>query len=244
MKSATHLLSGILLAAFASQSAGCFIENNDPYYYEDATITAVWSFKNLATDRETGCPVGYDTVRLISQPLDSRNEPAGEPYIDLFDCADFRHSSALLPPDVYQVWLEVTTGADGSIYAQSTSAIVDVIDRDATFNATILNDGGYFLFDWTLLGESTNTTLSCQPGETIAVHSMLVGSTRGRDEAFDCDAGSGVTAGLVAGEYDVTITVRDANHRTIGTATTLRASILDRNRVTDLGVVTIPVENE
>ncbi len=245
MNPVAHLLSGTLLAALVSQSAGCIIESDDPYDYEDATITAEWSFKNLETATITGCPAGYDTVRLISQPLNSRTEPVGEPYVDLFDCAEGRHPSALLPPDVYQVWLEVTTGAQGEIYAQSTSAIVDVIDRDATFSATILDDGGYFLFDWTLRGESTNTTLACRPGETIAVHTMLVGSTTGRDEAFDCDAGSGVTAGLVEGEYDVILTVRDENNRTVGTATALRAQpILDRNRVTDLGLVTIPVENE
>src|SRR5687767_5247456 len=138
-----------LIAALAS---GCVVRE-DPYYeYEDATITGEWSFMNIATDSRTGCPQNFGTVRMISQPLDGRLRPIGEPFIDLFDCVDGRHTSAFMPPDIYEVWLEVVTDGGGTMYAQSTSKIVDVIERDALFAATILNDGGYFVLDWQLRG--------------------------------------------------------------------------------------------
>lgn len=241
-----NLALGSLIALLASQATACIIYDDEPYY-EDATITAEWSFKNLANETFTGCPIGFDTVRLVSQPVNSRLEPLGEPFIDLFDCVDGRHPSALLPPDVYQVWIEVVSSSQSSLYAQSTSAIVDVIDRDATFAATILNDGGYFLFDWELRGATTNAALSCGAAgtDTVSILTTLVGTTEAHDDLFDCAAGSALTSGRLNGTYTVSVAALDANDRSIGTAPELiNKAILDRNRVTDLGLVTIPITNQ
>jgi hypothetical protein len=224
-------------------AVGCVPYEEDPYYEEDALITGEWSFLNIATNSTTGCPAGFGTVRMISQAVDNRFSPVGEPYIDLFDCRDGRHTSAFLPPDVYQVWLEVVTDNNGSLYAQSTSKIVDVIERDATFSAQIINDGGYFLLDWQLRGASTNQTLSCSGVDSVEILSTLVGETEAIGDKFRCGDGSGLTAGLLNGSYTLSVAALDASDRAIGTAPAqTNKAIRDRNQVTDLGLITIPIE--
>jgi hypothetical protein len=230
-----------LLAIVASQAAGCVM--HDEYYYEDATISGEWSFLNIATNTETACPVGFNTVRMISQPVDARLAPVGEPFIDLFDCADGRHSSAFLPPDVYEVWLEVVTDSGNSLYAQSTSKIVDVIDRDALFSAQILNDGGYFLLDWQLRGKVSNQEVSCDGVSSVEILSTLAGETEAVGDKFTCRDRSGLTAGLLNGTYTLSVAALDANNRALGTTPAITSkAIRDRNQITDLGLITIPIE--
>ena len=235
----------LALFGFALGAVGCVPYEEDPYYEEDALITGEWSFHNIAggSDTRTGCPAGFGTVRMISQPVDSRLAPIGEPFIDLFDCLDGRHTSALLPPDVYQVWLEVVTDNNSSLYAQSTSKIVDVIERDALFSAQIINDGGYFLLDWQLRGSMSNSTLSCTGIDSVEILSTLSGSTEAVGDKFRCGDGSGLTAGLLNGSYTLSVAALGADNRAIGTAPAqTNKAIRDRNQVTDLGLITIPID--
>lgn len=240
-----HVMKNLAwLALLASQAAGCVIYDDTEPYYEDATITGEWSFLNIATDTVTGCPAGFGTVRMISQPVDGRNAPVGEPYIDLFDCSDGGHTSAYLPPDVYLVWLEVVSDNTSSLYAQSTSQIVDVIERDALFSAQILNDGGYFLLDWELRGEASNQPLSCAGVDSVEILSTLSGETEAVGDKFDCADGSGLTAGLLNGAYTVSVAALGADDRALGIAPAQTSkAIKNRNQVTDLGLITIPIDN-
>ncbi len=235
-----------LVSLLGALATGC-VAYDDRYgdpYYEDATITGEWTFKNIATDTRTGCPVGFGTVRMISQPVDARLAPIGEPYIDLFDCLDGRHTSALLPPDVYQVWLEVTSDSNSQLYAQSTSKVVDVVDADALFSAEILNDGGYFLFDWQLKGQSTNQTLACDGVSSVEITSTLAGETQAVADKFRCGDGSGLTAGLLNGTYTLSLAALDASNKALGVAPAQTNKVIrDRNQITDLGMITIPIDN-
>ena len=232
-----------LLLLVASQAAGCVMREEEPYY-EDALITGEWTFYNIATDTQTRCPTGFGTVRMVSQPVDNRFAPVGEPFIDLFDCLDGRNTSAYLPPDIYQVWLEVVSDGGGSLYAQSTSKIVDVIDRDALFSASILNDGGYFLMDWQLRGSNTNQTVSCDGIDSVEILSTISGTTEALGDKFTCRDGSGITAGLLNGAYTISVAALDASNRALGTAPTItNKAIRDRNQITDLGLITIPIAN-
>lgn len=236
-----------VLLAVATSATGCVVREDGYYeddpYYEDALITGEWSFLNIATNQQTNCPQGFGTVRMISQPVDSRLAAIGEPFIDLFDCGEGRHSSAALPPDVYQVWLEVTSDDNRSLFAQSTSQIVDVIERDATFSAQILNDGGYFLLDWQLRGSTSNTTLSCAGVDSVEILSTLSGETQAIGDKFRCADGSGLTAGLVNGSYTLSVAALDPANKSLGTAPALTSkAIRDRNQITDLGLITIPID--
>ena len=230
-----------LLALLATQAAGCVYYADGEGVYEDALITGEWSFVNIATNTTTACPAGFGTVRMISQPVDTRLQAVGQPFVDLFDCVDGRHTSAYLPPDVYEVWLEVMDDRGSQMYAQSTSKIVDVIEQDALFSAQILNDGGYFLLDWQLRGETSNALLSCDGVGGIELTATLASSTQALADTFDCRDGSGLTAGLRAGSYTLSLSANDAGDRSLGAASAQTKSIRDRNQVTDLGLITIPI---
>jgi hypothetical protein len=235
-----------MLAVIASQATGCIITSgDDDDVFDEATITAQWSFKNVANNQTTGCPNGFNTVALHSQELDAADNPIGLPIIDLFDCIDTRHDSAPLPASVYESWIEVTTSGGASLYAKSLSAIVDVTQVDKTFSATILNDGGYFQVGWNLRGAQSGAPLQCRdiPNiDGVEIISTVTGGTQAVVDKFDCEAGIDVSDGLLQGSYTVSVDAFQDGAGALGPPVNLtNRAIRDRNGVTDLGTVTLPI---
>lgn len=237
------LVLGSLMAVVVSQAAGCVITSGD----EDAVITANWSLKQQATGQTLSCPPGTTSASIYSQPVDLDYRPVGSPFIDIFFCDDNSGRTAPLPPDVYQVWVQLESTSGGSVYARSLSAFVDVIDQDKTFTTTILNDGGYFQFDWDLVDAANGAPLTCgqiaEIGGVGAVSTSVANNTMFFDDKFDCDAGTGITGGLLQGAYTVAIDALDRSDRSISPMpTTLTNRVIDdRNGVTDLGTVMVRV---
>jgi hypothetical protein len=184
-------------------------------------------------------------VKLYNQELDANNRPIGEPIVDLFDCIDGRHESAALDPVVYETWLEVRNGEFGAVYAESLSAIVDVRDVDKTFSATILNDGGYFQVAWALKGQTTNQPLQCRDVanlDGVEIISTVTGGTQAVVDQFDCTKGIDISGGLLAGAYTVSVDAFQDGGPALGPPVNLtNRTIKDRNGVTDLGTVTLPI---
>ncbi len=237
-------LGSLVTALLASQAAGCVIEN-DGFGSEAAAINAQWSFRDVTNNATTQCPAGFDTVALNSQPIDFDGRATGPVIIDLFDCFDFHGTSAPLPPDIYQSWIEVRNTVNNSLYAESLSAIVDVIDSDKTIDITILNDGGYFQLAWDLIGADSNQRLECSDVsglDGIEVISTSVSSPdKSETDQFTCSDHAGVTGGFLQGAYTISIDAFD-NGRAIGEPVNVSEKVIrDRNRVTDLGHVDIPV---
>jgi hypothetical protein len=240
-----NLVLGSLIALTASQAAGCIIESSS----DDAFITANWTFRNEATGTTTGCPSGFDTVALYNQEVTSSGSEIGSPIIDLFDCADGSGTSAPLPPTLFKSWISVTDTNNTSKYAESTAAYVDVTVSDKSFNAQILNDGGYFYFAWNLYGASTNADLSCaQAGATGGVEAIatdISDSSNSASDQYDCEVGAAYTAGYRAGTYTVSVSALNSSDAAIGTAPALtNKSIGIRNAVTELGTVEIPIDGK
>lgn len=239
-----------LTAMVAMAASGCIITSGDDTGDDDgdfATVTAKWSIKNLATNDNTlPCPPGTNTAALYNQAIDDAGDPVGSPAIDLFNCSDFQGAATDLLPDVYQSWVELTNGSGGTVYAKSLSAIVDVVSVDKTFETTILEDGGYFMLDWTLHAAQGAAELSCsQAGaNNVSLDLTLQGTGPGTDPiAVDlpCAPGYGVSQGLQEGQYTVSITATDADGP-VGPAVNMASKmILDRNQVTDLGHVDVPI---
>jgi hypothetical protein len=234
------LVLGSLIAVIAS-TAGCVVN-------EDAVITANWSLKQEATGQIISCPPGTTTAAVYSQPVDSSNRPVGSPIIDLFDCDDNSGQTAPLPPDVYQTWVELTSEGGANVYARSLSAFVDVLDSDKTFTTTLLNDGGYFELDWDLVDAQTNAPLACADvtdlGGVGVVSTQVANMSMFKDDKFDCDDHHGITAGLLRGAYTVSIDAMNRADQSITPQSVVLTNrvIGERNTVTDLGTVTIPVE--
>jgi hypothetical protein len=231
---------GSLIALTTITAAGCTTKSSG------AVVSATWSIKTTAGSSAT-CPPGFDTAALYNQEVNATTlVPIGQPIIDLFDCAAGRGSSAPLPAAVYQTWVEIANHDNTQVYAQSLSAIVDVVATDKTFSAEILTDGGYFLLSWDLIGASSNQPLSCAQagaaGGVEAVSTDVASSTNTASDIFTCDDHQGVTSGFKAATYTVSVAALNAGMQSIGTAPTLTNKRINApNKVTDLGNLMIPI---
>jgi hypothetical protein len=235
-----------LIALAASQAAGCIIESGDDDPGEYAYVSATWQLKNEATNQTTTCPTGYDTAALYNQPIDANGNNTGAVIVDLFNCSAGAGTSAPLPPTMYLTWIEITDHNNDNVYAQSLSAVVDVTVSDKTFNAQILNDGGYFQLDWALVGATSNASLSCSQagaaGGVELIGTDVSNANNSNSDIFDCEDHTGVTAGYVAGTYTLSVAALNASEASIGTAPTLTNKVIQpQNAVTDLGTVNIPI---
>lgn len=243
------LVLGSLMAVVVSQAAGCIITSS-----EDAVINAQWDLKTTSGTL-LSCPPGTTTAAVYAQPVDTNYNLVGSPYIDLYDCDVGVGNSAPLPPDVYQVWVELTSEGGGNVYATSTSLneasatddyFVDVLDFDQTFKTTILSDGGYFQFDWDLRDTATNAPLSCAEGAVSKVAMLSTSVTNGNnsfDDRFPCDKQYGLTGGLLQGAYTLEVSAADSAGRGLGPQTELlNRPVNGPNRVTDLGSITVHVD--
>ena len=241
------LVLGILVATVVSQAAGCVISTSDDTT-NYATITANWSLETVAGGAAT-CPPGFDTAALYSQTVDSENRLTGSPIIDLFNCADGVGISDPLPPAVYASWIAITNGSNTSTYAESIKAIVDVVDVDKNYSASILTDGGYFEMTWDLMGATTNASLTCAqvPGvvsSTGGVEAVVTvsGGTASATDQFNCEDHYGLTAGFLNGSYTVSVDAFSASGAE-GTAPLLVNKVINNaNKVTDLGNIIIPID--
>lgn len=243
------LVLSSLMTVLVSQAAGCIITSGSE---EDAVITAQWSLKSLDSNATIPYPPNVTTAAVYSQEVDANYRPIGSPIIDLFDVEDNAGTTAPLAPSVYQVWVELTSEGGSTVHARSLSAYVDVIDTDKTFTTTILEDGGYFQLAWNLVGASSNAPLSCEDAgissgrpSGIYIEAFLANSTTAEaTDIFDCGDGAGITAGYPAGDYDVLVDARLTTDQPVGGAPTIAATIGDRNQVTNLGTVNIPITGE
>ena len=232
-----------------SQAAGCIVQsdrNFDGGSVEVATISARWSFRNMLDGATTRCPTGFDTVQLNVQSIDANGDPIGDPAVDLFDCGANRGVATDLFPDVYQVWIEVRSHDLTKLYAQSLSQILDTRQVDQTFTTDVLNDGGYFLLGWDLVGKTSNRPLECSQVaglDTVrTISTSIADSTRAYDDLFTCSDHSSVSAGLLQGAYTISIDAM-VGEKSVGKATTLTTKVIGgQNAITDLGTIVIPID--
>jgi cysteine-rich repeat protein len=215
----------------------------------DAAITASWQLKNLATNSAAACPRDYDTAAIYNQPIDAAGNNVGTPVIDLFDCIAKTGTASNLEPTRYLTWVEITNHDNTSVFAKSLSAVVDVTNADKSFAAEILVDGGYFQMQWNLVGKNSGQPRTCaQAGAAGGVESVATDVSTPANAAsdrFDCEDGYGVTAGFLAATYTVSISALNGADQAVGTAPTLTNKIIgEKNAVTDLGTIMIPIDGQ
>ena len=221
-------------------SATCHVETVNA-----AHVTANWTIKTVS-GTTASCPPGFDTAAVYDQEVDANGAPIGQPIIDLFNCSAGTGVTAALPPAVYQTWVEITNTNNTSKYAQSLSAIVDVTVADKTFSAEILTNGGYFQLAWHLVGATSNNTLTCAQagaaGGVEAISTDVANSSNTASVIFTCTDQAGVSGGLLAATYTVSVDALNSSMQAIGTAPTLtNKTILAPNKVTNLGTITVPI---
>lgn len=242
------LVLGSLMAVLVSQAAGCIISSGGDDY---AVISAEWDLKTTAGQTLT-CPPGTTTAAVYAQAVDTDYRLVGSPFIDLYDCNAGVGNSDPLPPDVYQVWVELTSEGGGNVYASSTSLnensptddyFVNVLDVDQTFATTILSDGGYFQFDWDLRN-AANQPINCNGVAKVAILSTSVTNANNSfDDRFPCEKQYGLTGGLLQGGYTLEVSATNAAGVGLGPQTEiLNRPVTSPNRVTDLGTVMVRVD--
>jgi hypothetical protein len=239
-----------VFALVASTATGCIIESgsgDDTPPIDTGLITANWSFKELATNAILPCPSGFNTAAFYAYPVDAANARLGEPFIDLYQCGAGTGTSDY-PLGRYEVYLEITNGTNTGLYAQTLPAIVDIRPDDATFTTTVIDDGGFFLFDWELRGETSGTPLTCtQAGATggVDITATLSGTAEATTDVFPCEQGTAYTGGLIAGTYVVSVAALNSADQAVGVAPELvNKAIQAPNKVTDLGLIMIPITGQ
>jgi hypothetical protein len=231
-----NLVLSAFVAVLASQAAGCIIvdDNNTP---TGNRIAATWNYK-INGVAQPGCPAAANGVRLMV-----KSQTTAQEFTTNFTCAE-RILIDYFPDDTYQIWVELTSG--GQPYARSLSVIENVtgVGKDITFD--LHEDRGFFFLQWSLKGATSNTLLGCAqvPGLSyVGLLTTKVGTTTRVNSKFDCGPGVGVSQALEKGGHTVKIDAAAANDGTLGGLAALNnQQILDRNQVTDLGTVVIPID--
>ena len=134
-------------------------------------------------------------------------------------CLDGIGVSAALPPGPYTFTLEILG------YATSLPQDVDLTDGiSRRIDAEIVTDGGYLRIDW---------AVDCTQVDYVQVTAGPYTDT------FACGDHARLTKALPAGTYSVSVAAQRSG-ALVGSVTTLSGvNVLDKNRVTDLGVVPI-----
>ena len=206
--------------------------------------TANWAVK-LADGTPQTCPNGYDTAALYSQLVDANGQPVGQPVIDLFTCSDGTGTSGYLAPGVYDTWIEITTQSGAPVYAQTVDALVDLTSGDKTYTADIYKDGGYFGWSWNLVGDTSNSALTCSQVSGIAgveLDVLISGQTQVYSkDLFSCEDGRGVTSVLPEGSYSVEPYAFSNSAKLSVDQKLDNEVIMNSNKVTNLGMITLRI---
>ena len=239
------LALGALLAAAASSTA-CTPAPTD------AVVTATWSFSTYANRNQAPtdpCPAGFDTATIHAKPWDpflGEFVPGGREVLDKFDCSAKVGTTAPLD-GIYLIWVSIENSSGSSVYASSESEFFDTIDGDANIALpTLFKDAGFFDLTWDLM--RGNTRVRCQDvgigsSGSVASTSISVASpTFMVIDKFTCSEGFGVSEVLPADTYDITVTASTGSSDVGASGPIADVAIHDRNGLTHLGHIKIPVQ--
>jgi len=233
---------------------------------------ASWQLKNISGSN-AGCPAGFDTAIVISWKLDGSGNPigtcspggtpSGSCYLDLFNCADGAGTTTAIPAGRYRTFVAITNTTGSSIFASSLSDDVDLTTANGAFpndpgltHGTIYKDGGYFAAAWQLVGATSGNALTCTQAMSggVSVLSTVTGGTASADDIFNCTDGGGITGGLLAGSYTVSVSALDTSTPglALGAPTNLASKVIQEpttascsprsDCVTDLGMLSLSVD--
>lgn len=233
-----NLVLSALVAAVTSQAAGCIIidDNDEPPPPVGNRIAATWNYK-VGGVTQQGCPIGANGVRLIVQSLTTQVKDAV-----VFTCAD-KILIDYFPDDNYRIWVELTS--NNQPYAQSLAVEMSVVGQSPDLTFDIHEDRGYFFASWSLRGQTSQSTLSCTQVPNlnkIALDATKQGTTGLEQSFMDCGPSSGFSKALEAARHTVVVTAVNTAGQALSTPVTVtNQDILDRNRITTMGSVILPV---
>ncbi len=240
------VLGALLTAAVSSAACGSTSDTS-------ARITASWSFNTFANRNgaaNADCPAGFDTAAVIVRPWDEFVGDFTGPAVpsDLFDCSAKVGTTAPLD-GVFQVWVQIESHDQQTVYAQSESVVIDTANGDQSITLpTLFTDAGYFDMSWDLERSGSTARLHCaDAGITsagrISTSAQAMSSSMIYVDQFSCDDGFGITSELPVDSYDVTVTVTSMPGTDIGASDPIPdQQITAPSGLTHLGHVKIIVQ--
>lgn len=241
-----NLVLSALLFAGLTQAAGCIIVADDTTGDGTGDVNVSWSL--LSSDINGNiiaapCPVGGDTVQIISQ----RGNDA--PFTDTFFCADGGGIADRLPAGQYLVWIQITDSAGVTKFAESSAFPVTVVDGATTPQPIdIFTDRAFFQVSWNLTLGGSPTTCAAAAADKVSVLATVTGGSNGFDDdkAFCTDGEAGkqvfTQTPVPLDSYTVVVAALDTTGASIGDSAPLTNKSLDwGNEFENLGSVTIPL---
>jgi hypothetical protein len=206
------LVLATFMAVMASLATGCIISSGDDGVDPgddgpgdvEYNLNVDWAIGNVGSSAGVNCPVGADAI-LHAQPVDDDNNNVGAELTVTFPCEQFQ-GTALLPADVYAVWLEITDYAETPSWEegmadQDRNDIEDLLTADNSHTFAFWDNGGYFAVEWTL---PAGETCASAGADGAFFTPTLSGTTFiGDPDVFNCEAGFGITAEYIEGQYVV-----------------------------------------
>jgi hypothetical protein len=211
------VIPALLLGAL--QATGCIFVSDDDTE-DTASINVSW---NLVSDgAPAGCPAGATTAAVNAQ-----RGGAGSPFVDLFDCADGAGFADDLPLDTYTVWVDFTDDSGNVTYAQSEAADVNLDTPGEQANAafTVDVDNGFFDVQWEIAGGGCASVAGENGVGVLSTHTT---TTMGYDDKFNCEdgeTGTVTTGALPIGDYEVILSILDAQDASLGDSALIPDSI-------------------
>lgn len=245
----TTILTALLIGA-ASQAAGCIIVSDDSNT-GDAQVT--WDLLSADVNGNpiaAGCPAGATTATIFAL---LEGAPAGDAYVDKYDCLAGAGTAAELPEGRYLVWVRLTDTSEATLFAESGSLITSIVSGSVTpVNHDIFVDHAFYQIGWTL---TRGSAISCAQATGENGVSLLATHTGGSfiDTVVDCESGEGglqtltdpLPSTLAGSQYTMAVALINATNQSIGDAPTIAATPdlqLDYgNKYVDLGIVNITV---
>ncbi len=225
-----NLILSTLVAAVSLQTTACVSEDSN-------RIAVTWNYK-INNAIQPACPVGVSNVNLKIKSLDG-----GLDQLFVYGC-DQPTMIEYVDDGDYQIWVEFQN-SNGSVYAQSLSVVHLLVGEDLDITADIHEDKGYFFYQWSLKGNNSQAPLTCAqvPAlDSIGLLATKVGTAQGTDTTSECNLGAAASLALDTALYTVVIDAVDSSNRSLGsTGPATNQPIDDRNQVTDLGTVVIPI---
>ena len=237
---------GTFIAAVMSQAAGCIFVTDDDG--ENAAIDVGWQWQEVASNgalSASQCPPNA-SISLHTQEVDGFGDPIGQEIIDIYDCEDGSAITPPLPPGRVSTFLTGTSDV-GSF--TSFLQFTDLTTVNQVVDFELINNGGYIVFNWDLVGES-GAPLDCEDVVDLdgvgIISTSVTTPTIAFDDQFECNQYYGTTAPLPADNYTVAVDAFNAANESLVTeAVTLTLTVGALNDLNEeLGVAVIEIAGQ
>lgn len=254
-----NLVFATLIAAAASQAAGCIIFSDDDNPSGLGDIHVTWSLKSTNPTLPNNpdvvnapCPAGATTATLFALPAGA---PPSSAFQDKYDCIDGTGTIADLEPGTYTVWVQLQDTSGATKFAESFSQDVQVLSNNVTSAPTeIFVDRGFFFVGWNLSNRFQSCAQATGNDGVSIVATDGGGAMAGFDTVVDCIEGEGrktISQPLplrmwkpgTNGQYTVVASLLNAQQQSIGDSqvTVARGFQNFGGATEDLGILNIVV---